>query len=65
MVGRYLCAAALVVSGTAGAVSLQAQEPKTRRFLKKPLVIEDQGSFFIGGVPKVTTYATVPPPQPG
>jgi hypothetical protein len=63
MVGRYMCAAALVVFGAASAVSLQAQEPKTRRFLKKPLVIEDQGSFFIGGIPKVTTYATVPPPN--
>src|SRR5215470_16961484 len=35
---------------------------KTKKFLTKPLVIEDQGSFFIGGVPKVTDYATVPPP---
>ena len=31
-----------------------------KRFLTKPLVIEDQGSFFIGGVPKVTNFATVP-----
>src|SRR4029077_14326145 len=29
----------------------------------KPLVIEDQGSFFIGGVPKVTNYATVAGPN--
>src|SRR6202011_665820 len=36
---------------------------KTKRFLTKPLVIEDQGSFFIGGVPKVTNYATVPGPN--
>ena len=36
---------------------------KAGKFLKKPLVIEDQGSFFIGGIPKVTTYATVPPPN--
>src|SRR6202142_4347399 len=35
--------------------------PKMKKFLTKPLVIEDQGSFFIGGVPKVTNYATVPP----
>src|SRR5689334_10557547 len=63
MLGRSLCAAALVISGVAGVASLQAQEPKTRRFLKKPLVIEDQGSFFIGGIPKVTTYATVPGPN--
>jgi hypothetical protein len=33
-----------------------------KKFLTKPLVIEDQGSFFIGGVPKVTNYATVPGP---
>src|SRR5262245_5562181 len=36
---------------------------KTKKFLSKPLLIEDQGSFFIGGVPKVTNYATVPPPN--
>src|SRR5262245_48447702 len=58
---RYL-SAALAVIAAAGA-ALPAQEPKTRKFLKKPLVIEDQGSFFIGGVPKVTTYATVPGPN--
>src|SRR5215470_4629756 len=34
---------------------------KTKKFLAKPLLIEDQGSFFIGGVPKVTNYSTVPP----
>src|SRR5437762_7338501 len=48
----------LALAATAGVV---AQEGKTKKFLKKPLVIEDQGSFFIGGVPKVTNYATVPP----
>ena len=43
---------------------LAAQGGSTmKRFLKKPLVIEDQGSFFIGGVPKVSTYATVPGPN--
>jgi hypothetical protein len=48
----------LLVSTTAGAL---AQENKTKKFLTKPLVIEDQGSFFIGGVAKVTDHATVPP----
>ena len=44
------------------AESVAAQEgPKIKRFLTKPLLIEDQGSFFVGGVPKVTNYATVPP----
>jgi hypothetical protein len=40
---------------------LQAQEgQKIKKFLTKPLLVEDQGSFFVGGVPKVTNYAIVP-----
>lgn len=43
-------------------VSVSGQEgAKPRKFLTGPLVIEDQGSFFIGGVPKVTDHAVVPP----
>lgn len=39
---------------------------RLKRFLTAPLTIEDQGSFFIGGVPKVTDYATVvSPPAAG
>jgi hypothetical protein len=38
----------------------QGQTPK--KFLGGPLTIEDQGSFFVGGVQKVTDYAVVPPP---
>ena len=34
-----------------------------KKFLTKPLVIEDQGSFFIGGVPKVTNYAAARTPN--
>src|SRR6516162_9077943 len=60
MLRRSLHAALAVALGIS---ALHAQEPRTKRFLKKPLVIEDQGSFFIGGVPKVTTYATVPGPN--
>jgi hypothetical protein len=63
MARRYFYTTIAVLVGAATAASLQAQEGKTRKFLKKPLVIEDQGSFFIGGVPKVTTYATVPGPN--
>jgi len=59
---RRLCMTFLLaVAMTAGALAQDAG--KTRKFLKKPLVIEDQGSFFIGGVSKVSTYATVPPPN--
>ena len=38
------------------AIALHAASPeiKQKKFLTKPLVIEDQGSFFIGGVQKVT-----------
>src|SRR5438128_7688105 len=44
------------------AASVLAEDgAKMKKFLTKPLVIEDQGSFFIGGVPKVTNYATVAP----
>jgi len=48
-----------------GPVTIAAAQdtPKMKKFLTKPLVIEDQGSFFIGGVPKVTNYASVPPPN--
>src|SRR5579863_9325802 len=45
------------------AASAASQEgSKVKKFLTKPLVIEDQGSFFIGGVPKVTYHATAPAP---
>jgi len=58
-----LCAAVVVV-----AQDTTKDAPKVKKFLSKPLVIEDQGSFFVGGVPKVTNYATVPAaaqqPQP-
>jgi len=42
-------------------IAASQEGPKIKKFLTKPLVIEDQGSFFIGGVPKVTYQATVPP----
>ena len=43
--------------------NIQGEDAVRKKFLKKPLVIEDQGSFFIGGVPKVTNYATIPAPN--
>jgi len=57
--GLLASALLLMIAG-----SINAQEKKTKKFLTKPLVIEDQGSFFIGGVPKVTSYATVPVATP-
>ncbi|PYS43484.1 MAG: hypothetical protein DMG14_00735, partial [Acidobacteria bacterium] len=52
------CALLLVSMVTTG---MAQNGSHTKKFLTKPLLIEDQGSFFIGGVPKVTNYATVPP----
>src|SRR6266853_2308229 len=46
----------LAVAGIAAA----EEAPKMKKFLTKPLVIEDQGSFYIGGVPKITNYAPEP-----
>jgi hypothetical protein len=54
---RILLSATLLVA-TVGIASAEM-----KKFLTKPLVIDDQGSFFIGGVPKVTNYATVPGPN--
>jgi len=55
---REGCVAILLLVLAAG---VSGQTPQ-KRFLGGPLVIEDQGSFFVGGVPKITTHATVPPP---
>ncbi len=43
----------LLLAAMAGIAAAQ-DAPKMKRFLTKPLVIEDQGSFFVGGVTKVT-----------
>ena len=53
-----LCPTILLFASLGSAASQEG--PKVKKFLTKPLVIEDQGSFFIGGVPKVTYQATVP-----
>jgi hypothetical protein len=53
----------LLAAITASASAQTTQRPK--KFLGGPLVIEDQGSFFIGGVQKVTDHAGLPPAGPG
>jgi hypothetical protein len=60
---RETAVSALMI--VAMAATLSAQAP-AKRFLTAPLTIEDQGSFFIGGIQKITDYAGVPPvPAPG
>jgi hypothetical protein len=63
-----LCPTILLLASLGSAASQEG--PRVKKFLTKPLVIEDQGSFFIGGVPKVTYHAAVsapgtPPQAPG
>src|ERR1700746_1351880 len=53
----------ILLSATLLAATLGSASAEMKKFLTKPLVIEDQGSFFVGGVPKVTNYATVPGPN--
>jgi hypothetical protein len=59
-IGCWLVAG-IVLGALAASVSAQNGQ-KSKKFLTGPLTIEDQGSFFIGGVPKVTDYAGPPPP---
>jgi hypothetical protein len=55
----------VLMVGMAASLSGQSGH-KPRKFLGGPLVIEDQGSFFIGGVQKITDHAVVPQaPVPG
>jgi hypothetical protein len=51
----------LLLVAMASGVSGQAGPKPQKKFLSAPILIEDQGSFFVGGVPKVTDYATLPP----
>jgi hypothetical protein len=60
---RQLAVVALIgcvgLSGAAG-----AQTPQ-KKFMGGPVTIEDQGSFFIGGVQKVSQHAAIPFAPPG
>jgi hypothetical protein len=61
---KYFVTALAFAAGIAAAADVNnGAAPKTKKSLAKPLVIEDQGSFFIGGVPKVTYYASAPTPN--
>src|SRR6187549_2169718 len=57
--GRLENAAIVVVTTLLAANAHAWQNPLQNRYLKgKPLEICDQGSFFVGGVPKITRYAS-------
>ena len=60
---RHRCSliALLVVMLVAGA----AAQGQPKRMMGGPVTLEDQGSFFVGGVAKITDYAAVPGAPPG
>ena len=60
LLGWSLAACVFLLPITAGLSAQTRQKPK--KFLSAPLVIEDQGSFFIGGIQKVTDFSTPPAP---
>ena len=54
----------VILNGGALNGGLAAQAPQ-KKFMGGPVTIEDQGSFFVGGVTKVSEHATVPFAPPG
>jgi hypothetical protein len=60
---RVAGVAVALVLMTAG---LTAQSSRPKKFMKEPVTIEDQGSFFVGGVQKITEHSgPAGPPAPG
>ena len=58
-----MCPAA-AIGALAVATSASAwQSPTEHRYLTAPLHICDQGTFYVGGAPKITPFATGPTPQ--
>jgi len=58
---RTLLATAVLLA----AAALPAHGQGQKRFMGGPVTLEDQGSFFVGGVAKTSEYATVPFAPPG
>lgn len=61
---RIRFVAASLIFAVVFAFSATAQTPQ-KRFTGGPVTIEDQGSFFIGGVTKISEYASTPFAPPG
>jgi hypothetical protein len=59
---RCSLVALLIVTLAAGAA---AQNHTPKRMMGGQLVLADQGSFFIGGVPKISEHAAIPFAPPG
>jgi len=59
---RFRLFAVAMVLALTGTVTAQSPQKK---FMGGPVTIEDQGSFFVGGVTKVSDHAAVPFAPPG
>jgi len=55
----------VVIATLLAAGTVAAQSPPQKRFMGGPVTLVDQGSFFIGGQPKISEFATVPGAPPG
>ena len=58
---RWMMAFSLAIA----LVTTASAQTTQKKFMAGPVTIEDQGSFFVGGVTKVSDYATVPFAPPG
>jgi hypothetical protein len=54
----------IAILSVALAATVNGQTPQ-KKFMAAPVTIEDQGSFFIGGVTKVSEHAAIPFGPPG
>jgi len=58
----YLLASVAVVGALAATSASAWQSPTTKRYMSNPLQICDQGTFYVGGAPKVTRFGLGPIP---
>jgi hypothetical protein len=56
---------AVTLAIVAGACGFAADAQPPRKFTGGPVTIEDQGSFFVGGITKITEHASTPFAPPG
>src|SRR4029453_7445567 len=63
MTRQRLSFVALLLVALVAGLAAQSQTPK--RMMGGQLVLEDQGSFFVGGVAKISDYAAIPGAPPG
>lgn len=56
-------AVAVAIGAMAATPAYGWQSPTQHRYLTKPLQLCDRGTFYVGGAPKITPFATGPEPQ--